>query len=425
LESYIIRKGDGKLEGPYSLRVIKAFVVAGKLKAADILITSEGELQLQQHEALRSLWQDKQHDSSDKTNDKTPEELNNANNSASTGQVVFYRGKVLPPGPKPTYAGNFIKHSVVHLLFQLFLAKETGRLHLRNGHDSVDIFIEHGNPTYVVSNDMNTMMGELLIREGVVPRDLANLALDASNEQQKPLGQILLYEHILSAEGIQSILAMQFKKRLFIPFSWKDKTIYRFYRDQITGAQFPFYFNLLELLKIGVLEWMPIAQIRDLIIPHKNRRAVRMIHPKLSIEQLDLSTTDLKLYAFIDQMTPIEDLVDLAVTKGILDEERAYRLFYLLWQLQLLRLDEAILGNRIRTQLDELDLYLEQLKQQTFLERMGLQSGASNEEIRQAYIQLAKKYHTDNLPPGTHPEISQKMSLVFALIVEAYRTLTK
>ncbi len=419
MNSYTIRKQDGKLEGPYSIRVIKAFVIAGKLTADDILISSEGEFPLSTHAELQSLWENKDRSSSQEIDAFSVEEMP----LPIEGRIVFHRGKVLPPGPGQIYSGNFSQFSLPYLLYRLHLHQESGRLYLRHNDNTVDIFFEFGLPTYATSSNMKTRLGEILIQQSMLSRDQVGPAIAASEEEERPLGQILLREGLLSNEQIQAALTYQFKQRIFSPLGWGNNATYRFYPNQITGAQFPIVYDFFKLLQEGVFNWLPEARLNERLMPLIHHRVARMIHPKVSIDDFDLSTEERRLYLSILNQDPLDDVIGDIVEQGLLTEEEAYRVVFLLWQVDLLSVNEELLGTRVQHRLNELDGYITELNNQGRLQRLGLKGGASPGEIRSAYLELAREYHPDVLPPGTHSEVSRKMSEVFALIADAYNVL--
>ena len=99
-------------------------------------------------------------------------------------------------------------------------------------------------------------------------------------------------------------------------------------------------------------------------------------------------------------------------------------MLYLLWQTDLVHMKEELMGTRTQKVVNEPSAYINQLTNQSRLQRLGLKGGASPGEIRQAYLNLAREYHPDLLPPGTHAEVERKMSEAFALIADAYSVLT-
>lgn len=419
MESYTIRKHDGKLEGPYSLRVIKAFVIAGKLTAEDFLITPEGECPLSTHDDLRVLWEPESANL-DVSELELPEEVG----LPLDGRIVFYRGKVLPPNSKPDFAGKLDRFSLVHLLYRMHLHHATCRIFVHHGNSTLNIFLEHGVPCHVASNDEDTRLGEILVRESLLTRDTVHHALELSEAQERPLGQILLEEQLLSGEQIQRALTYQMKRRLFAPLGWSTNTHYRVYLGQITGAQFPVKVDFYKLLQEAAFEWVPRSLIKERLLQQLHRRVARTKHPKLSLENFDLDTNERRLYQTILNRDPLNDVLGEAIESDMLSEEQASRVVFLLWQVDLLSVNEEVIGTRTQRVLDELNSYIHQLQNQSRLQRLGLKGGANPSEIRQAYLNLAREYHPDLLPPGTHPEVSRKMSEAFALVADAYSVLT-
>jgi DnaJ-domain-containing protein 1 len=130
------------------------------------------------------------------------------------------------------------------------------------------------------------------------------------------------------------------------------------------------------------------------------------------------------LYQNIINRSPLVDVMGDMIDSDVLSLEQTARVIFLLWQVDLLHLKEELIGSRTQHQLDQLNTFIHQLNNQNRLQRLGLKGGANAQEIRQAYLQLAREYHPDLLPPGTHPEVSRKMSEAFALIADAYSVLT-
>lgn len=419
MESYTIRKKDGKLQGPYSLRVIRAFVIAGKLDASDQLITSKGDIPLIQHDELRVLWQKATGERPKvKASKAAPPEK-----KQPKGRVVLLQGKILPPGPNPHFAGSIKKHPLLHLMYRFALSKLTGRLHLRSNRETVDIFFEYGRPTYAMSNREETKLGLYLLHHKQLTPLQHKHAVQRAQTERRPLGQILLQEGYLSPSQIQHALIEQFKMRFFKAFEWRENAVYRFYKDQIAGAQFPIDIPSWTLLQESAFHAMPLAHIEDQLLPYRNRLVIRQIHPKLSFDDFNLTHTERTFLEDITQNDPVHDVVGAVVEAEEMTEEQAHRLLYLAWQLQFVRMGEEKIGERTARQLRELEAYIKKLKVQSRLQRLGLTGGASRSEIRQSYLQLAKKYHPDHLPPGTHPDVAKQMSEAFALIAEAYRVL--
>lgn len=412
VESYTIKRTSGELEGPYGLRVIRAFVVSGKYQANDTLMTADGDIPLASHPSLQDLWQ----------STKEKKQKSNAPPPKPKGRVVLFQGRVLPPGANPDYAGSLAKNPLVKLMYNFCLTRQTGRLHLRSGRQTVDLFLEYGIPRYITSNNPATRLGELLVHEGILSRQEHDTLMKQGSGQ--PLGQLLLAYGRMTPTQIQDALTLQFKRRFFTALGWKDNAVYRFYNKQISGEDFPIAVVPWHLLKEGVMDWMPIARIQDELLPFRNRLVIRQIHPKLKFEDFQLTSEEYTFLSGVTQEDPLNDVVGDAVERGLLTEEHAQRLIYLMMHVMFLRMGEERLGARTKRQIAELGTYIETLQQQNRLQRLGLSGGASATEIRRAYLKLAKQYHPDHLPPNTHPEVAKTMSVAFSLIADAYRVLS-
>jgi curved DNA-binding protein CbpA len=71
----------------------------------------------------------------------------------------------------------------------------------------------------------------------------------------------------------------------------------------------------------------------------------------------------------------------------------------------------------------EVLVLLEKMKQQNYLEVLGVPREADAGKVKIAYFKLAKLYHPDTVPQGSPEALAQAKADIFALIGEANRTL--
>lgn len=71
----------------------------------------------------------------------------------------------------------------------------------------------------------------------------------------------------------------------------------------------------------------------------------------------------------------------------------------------------------------EIDARFEQLKKADYFGMLGVTPQATREQVKAAFLALAKVFHPDRLPPSL-PQYAPKMSAVFEGIREAYETLS-
>jgi hypothetical protein len=75
-------------------------------------------------------------------------------------------------------------------------------------------------------------------------------------------------------------------------------------------------------------------------------------------------------------------------------------------------------------ELKEVLVLLEKMKQQNYLEVLGVPREADAGKVKIAYFKLAKLYHPDTVPQGSPEAFAQAKADIFALIGEANRTLS-
>lgn len=415
MNTFQIRKlSDNSLNGPYNINIIKAYIVANKLGPQDKMLIEGKEIPLLEVKHFHSLWVQKGMIlSSQKPTESRKKQ----------GKVVFFsKGRTTPPGPNPTYAGQLSKNPLVKILYRFMLSKQTGRIHFRQGRQTVDLFLEDGQLHHAASNIQETRLGEILVSKRNLNQSQVQQALLQANNQRRPLAQVIQEHKWVTSQDLKAAFDAQIKQRIFMVFSWATG-VYRFYEKQITGSTFPSKVDILIVLKEGVLAQQSISVISNSLIDLQNRRVARLKHPGLDPRSLQLNPSEKRFYRNISNNDPLRDVLGETIEKDLMSEDGATRLLYLFWQIDLVGIGKELLGERTQKRLDKLENLIKQLKGQTHLQRLSLEGGANKKDIRQAYIKIAKVLHPDQLPPGTHLNVAKKTEEAFALIADAYRIL--
>jgi len=415
MSEYLIRKrGEFENSGPYTLQVLKAFIVAGKFSEQDRVVLSDEEtIPLLEIEELEEFWKGRG--------------LNPAGGGSKrkrrsrSGKIVFSKGKVLAPGPLPDFAGKLSKNPPLKVLYYFMMSHKTGRIHFRSERSTIDAFLEKGKIIHLASNISRTRLGEIIVQKGLLGSDMLKTALEEAQNTQRPLGQVLQHSY-LSLSELNQAFDWQFEQRLRELFRWKAG-IYRYYDNQVTGATFPLQVDLYPLLKDIVFVETPESMLMDYTQRLLHRRLLRIAHPLLTTDHFQLDRKQCEFLDSISNRDSYDDVLGDTVDKGILKEQDIHKTVYLLWQVGLLESDKEMMGQRIKAKIKELDKAISRMKKQSRLERLGLSGGSTPDDIRQAYLGKAKIFHPDQLAIGTHTEIKKRTEEAFALIVDAYEVL--
>ncbi|MCB9637285.1 MAG: DUF4388 domain-containing protein [Myxococcales bacterium] len=417
---YRILRRDGTRIEVYQTAELLALLQRGELHPLDRWVTSDGQWPLLKIPGVAAYWQ------SVMTPIMSRDDLPASPSHASLGQqpVLFFQGRVLPPGEPPSYAGDLMERGYLRLLYLLVVGNKTGRLRISRNKEDIDIFFEEGVPFYVASQRTENRLGELVFRLGMLSRQRLSQAIQSAKIQQEALGQILLREGYLSTRQVRFALSLQLKERLLEGFTWREGR-YFFFQEQRLGAEIPTQIDVWSVLKEGVMSCFPLERCQSAVFPLFHHRLARSIHPHLMVEDFAFSRAWVDFHAAITNYDSVAEVMEEGLQGQFFSEEEFVRFLYLLWQTDLLLIREPVLGTKTQRQLDEMEAAICSMRSQSRLERLGLRPGASSSEIRRAYLQQARRFHPDQLPPHTHPRMRSQSEVGFALISQAYRDLSK
>lgn len=110
----------------------------------------------------------------------------------------------------------------LHILRQVYLQKQTGLLHFRQGDKSGSIFLIGGEIAWGTTNLLECRLGACLARHGRVTQwqlDQASALVDVTGRR---LGQVLQDMGILDAQGLREALALQVQEMMAAVCNWND-----------------------------------------------------------------------------------------------------------------------------------------------------------------------------------------------------------
>lgn len=88
-------------------------------------------------------------------------------------------------------------------------------------------FFKDGVPVAATSNILNEVLGRLLMREGIITQQEYESSLQTVLKEKKKHGEVLIGMGLITAEQLDTFLALQLKRRLWRMFGWNEGT-YRY-----------------------------------------------------------------------------------------------------------------------------------------------------------------------------------------------------
>lgn len=131
----------------------------------------------------------------------------------------------------PTRAGDFSQQSPLALLWELAIARKTGRLLIEDDGVVKEAYFEHGHPVFVRSNLPSERFGEYLVTKGILVRPQLESALEQMQEHGGRLGATLVALNLLRPLDAVRNLSGQVAEKLIRICPWRSGT-YRWYAGE-------------------------------------------------------------------------------------------------------------------------------------------------------------------------------------------------
>jgi len=350
--------------------------------------------------------------------------------------------------------GDLRKQPLPRLLIDLYRARFDGSLTLRRERAEKRFLFQQGVPIFAESNLASETLGVQLLDAGRITRGEHTRVCRHVESKQCREGAALLELGLIEPKALFIALKEQVRQRLFDCFAWTRGE----FQVEPTAAPpetaQPFRVDIYPLIQEAIeIHWGPERILEDLA-PHMETCVVRS--RRLSRVQ-DRLLWDDSVQAFIDALDGTRTLwralqsartpralaaawlldatraLDYPRDQAVVDRDAETEIEIEVRRSgrahapvaaqptassERLRGEDAVLVAEIRekfARLGSLDLY----------QLLGLESNASGEAIRRAYLSAAKRYHPDTLARAdVDPEARRQAGKVFASIGKAHAVLS-
>ncbi len=335
-------------------------------------------------------------------------------------QISKLIGKPTPPDlATPTDTVDLAKEPAIEVLWSAMRAKTTGAVHFETGKRKKVVVLENGMPLAVRSNLARESLGRRLLDAGRIDELTFNESVRRSKVTGKRQGELLVQMGAITELVLRDTLADQSADKLTEIFSWTEGRTWT-----QTGVR-------AVSLSSELLGWTPRLTVL---------RGVHRVSPSIVAKRLEpyqgceVSTEAISLEEGenTDAVKVLYESVAEAHSLGSLLREHGSTL-YGLWLIGALavRVDEAAtprtlpgVGSTgaILALEGKLREALAKQKSQTHFEALGIADDAPSDEVRKAFMALAKIFHPDKVGRRS-PELVELAGKVFARISEAHDVL--
>ena len=334
----------------------------------------------------------------------------------------------------PTYSGDLFQVSIPKLLFHFFASGSNGRLTLSQEKTIKEMYLVQGRPIAVLSNLPHEHLSNYLFGKGILTPELLKKVLAETDNQDDRVGDAILRENLMSSHELFEHLRRHVLEKIYDLFRWRTGQ-YAFYQGQTyAGIAEATDLDPWQRLTVGVRQGYQGDELHTLLAPLRHRTLTVKNNPHVSLGQLGLLPSELKVFKSITDASTLDGLLRLLGGSGERDKI-VLAATYLAHELDLL--DVGPESQQLETRPNqpaettlpdqreqEFQQKLVQLKEQNYFERLGLDRSATSTTVAKAFMKSARTYHPDQIPLAAPPIVKQYAAEIFSLLNEAQLTLS-
>jgi curved DNA-binding protein CbpA len=296
--------------------------------------------------------------------------------------------------------------------------KMNGELTIR-GHDFTKIlFFLDGNLAFAKTTKKEERFGEILLELRKINQSQFLEIKDLIDGEKDNLGRILVNKKIINNKDIYIALIHQIKTIAISTFSLPS--VEWDFNPHVSNipSNSKFDVDLLEIINEG------INKISDFSF-YKNKFLSLAVEVSSIPENIkkSLSTED---YQFYEKLSDLKNRsTDQIFSELKIKEEFFWKKIILFYILNIVSFYEIKIDENLEQNIEELLELYEKIKSDkiNLYQLLNIENNATQDEIKDAYFKLAKKYHPDRISTTSKPETQEIANLVFASINQAFETL--
>jgi curved DNA-binding protein CbpA len=322
-----------------------------------------------------------------------------------------------------------MKHIALYL-HDIYFNRKSGRLVFKANDIEKYFFFRDGNLISVKTNQPEERLGEVLFRLEKISRD-AHSRMDDYVEPNTSIGEVLKGRGLISEQDLEEALTYQLRETALNAFPFFDADISFQEKEDMTGDRPVHRISVPFLIEYGIRR-LPFQTALKVFL-QKKTPAIK----KLSMAYL-LTEEEKKILERIDGVLSADNL---RASLGA-PPELFWKTLYLFVCLDLVDLRAAETSTRASgetarpepkpeakeesalSQIAHVIEMQEGLASRNHYQVLNVPNNASEDDIKKAYFQLARRFHPDRFERTALEQYRGPIEEVFDAITNAYRTLS-
>jgi len=365
------------------------------------------------------------------------------------------------------------------LLNQFHVRKLTGQLLVSWGKAKKILLFDRGRPVSISSNIISECLGQIMMRQGILSKEIYEQSIALMKSTGRKQGEILMELGAITSLQLTESLKNQFDQKLFSIFAWNEATYSFKAHDELPPVLNTFDHHPYRIIRDGMLNMIAETQIDSWLKPYLtssihagqdcekimqqggfNLKETRFALVQEGNETLgDLLTLPMKtateMKAFLMTLIAIQAL--LPDPPAVVEEEEDKPLFAkgqinpikahadMIFSsgaddsgassaanaVSVNEIEDQTVKNTAESMPEEqkafyLKLYekKKELRGKNYFEIFDGDRKTAADDIKKAFVTMAKEFHPDVNPYQNVPEIKALVDEIFTLISKAHETLT-
>jgi uncharacterized protein DUF4388/DnaJ-like protein len=347
------------------------------------------------------------------------------------------------------------------VLRDLYVGRHTGYLHFSRSGENRSVYFRKGHILNARTDVHGDWLGEVLVRHGrLSPVDLQRATTVVQMEKIR-LGQALYDLGLFEKEALEDALALHVREVLFKVFAWNEGTYVFEERDEMAALDD----EITLKLSTGeiILEAVRRVQDPDVVryaLGDIDRVLAPSTDPLLRFQKVTLSPTDGYVLSRVDGTVTAREVIQLIP----LDQNDTQRSLFGLLCTGIIEYTPEVrrpvappptrplppreaapppeppppppapaapppeparaeADRELEARRKEIIEAFEGLKQRDHFELLGIERGATEAQVKEAYFRLAKRFHPDVHHDPAMADLRDKLEPVFIRLGEAYEAL--
>lgn len=320
-----------------------------------------------------------------------------------------------------------MNHIASHLR-EIFFNKKTGRLIYRRQEILKYFFFQNGALIQVKTNQPDERLGEVLFKLERIPKD-ANVKIDDFIEPNKNLGEVLRSRGVISENDLNEALSYQLRETVLNVFPYFDADLSFQEHQGFSGEIDESRVSVPLLIEYGIRR-MPPHPLLQAGLARQTPILGRKTYVYL------LTVEEKEILEKIGGKETAEDIL-----KGLtLPADSFWKSLYLFFCLGVVDFEgeahvavpdvksrlrpETVSRADLPPQVAEMLVVRDTLPEMTFYQILDIPRTATEEEVKKAYFQMARRFHPDRFERKVAAEFKAPIDEVFDAITNAYRVLS-